>query len=355
MTDTPRIAVVLPRNMTFGPVGATSIDLCAHDLVSFSRYRDTTTIVAEELDTPFEGFDLRLYPRKDRRRRNAILRDLQPDLIVVHQHVPTAAQMRRRFPNVPLVVHRHNFLNPPKERLSRWNHLRRLSHVDALAFVSEACARKFELDWPSADCLVRAVPNGLDISAWHPVDVAHRDKTILYAGRVDENKGITLLARALFPILEANPDWSADLFLVDAASAPDLMHDIDKLAATFPDQCRIHHGAGHSNVRDALCRAAIAVVPTVKSEAFGRAALEAMAGGAALISSRIGGLDEVIGDAAIGLDVVNTASITTALDSLMHSSERRHALYAKGLARAAENFDIRMSAARMDQIYEAFL
>ena len=42
-----RIAVVMPRNMRFGPGQPTSIDLCAHDFVRRSRYLADTLVVAE--------------------------------------------------------------------------------------------------------------------------------------------------------------------------------------------------------------------------------------------------------------------------------------------------------------------
>ena len=34
------VAIILPRNMNFSPEGATAIDLCVHDFVRFSRYRE---------------------------------------------------------------------------------------------------------------------------------------------------------------------------------------------------------------------------------------------------------------------------------------------------------------------------
>src|SRR5690606_30964677 len=53
--EAPRIAVVMPRGMSFGPERASSIDLCAHDFITHSRYRASTTVHADEVARPYAG------------------------------------------------------------------------------------------------------------------------------------------------------------------------------------------------------------------------------------------------------------------------------------------------------------
>ena len=66
----------------------------------------------------------------------------------------------------------------------------------------------------------------------------------------------------------------------------------------------------HSVVKRAYESAAIAIVPSIFPEPFGRTAIEAFAGGAALVASRSGGLSEVVGDAALTLERVTPEAIS---------------------------------------------
>jgi glycosyltransferase involved in cell wall biosynthesis len=99
-------------------------------------------------------------------------------------------------------------------------------------------------------------------------------------------------------------------------------------------------------------RAAIALTPTLIREAFGRAALEAHAGGAALVSSGRGGLREVSGDACLYADPDKPASLAHALDRLIRNEALRNRLALEGRLRAQRLFDIRACAADLDDFYE---
>ena len=84
------------------------------------------------------------------------------------------------------------------------------------------------------------------------------------------------------------------------------------------------------------------------SEAFGRTALEAHAGGAALISSGIGGLREVSGTSALYLPDVAADAIAAALDALIDAPGLRERLAREGAAWVRDRFSIESQAARLD-------
>ncbi|MET1046240.1 MAG: hypothetical protein ABWX70_05990, partial [Hyphomicrobium sp.] len=63
----------MPRNMRFGPSNATSIDLCVHDLIIASGYREQTRILCCENETLFPGLDISTYaPSVDRHKAKKI-------------------------------------------------------------------------------------------------------------------------------------------------------------------------------------------------------------------------------------------------------------------------------------------
>ena len=47
----PNIVVVNPRAMHFGESRATSIDLCVRDMVHYSRFKATTTVIGDAVES----------------------------------------------------------------------------------------------------------------------------------------------------------------------------------------------------------------------------------------------------------------------------------------------------------------
>jgi UDP-glucose:(glucosyl)LPS alpha-1,2-glucosyltransferase len=106
----------------------------------------------------------------------------------------------------------------------------------------------------------------------------------------------------------------------------------------------------HEKVMEAFSRAAIAVVPSLWDEPFGRTALEAMAAGCALIATRRGGLAEVVGDAALALDPPDVDHLASAVFALATDDARRADLQRQASERAGRLFDIRNWSARLDAL-----
>jgi len=101
----------------------------------------------------------------------------------------------------------------------------------------------------------------------------------------------------------------------------------------------------------ALYTLATALVFPSSSEGFGLPLLEAMACGTPVVANRATSIPEVVGDAALLLDEVTPAAIAAALDRLMGDQALRHALVARGLARA-QSFTWERAARRCVDLYE---
>ena len=344
-----RIAVVMPRNMRFGPAQPTSIDLCAYDFVRRSRYVDTTLVVAEAVEQPFADIAVALHPRKDSRARDAAIRAHAPDLIVVHQHAPTAARIAAAFPDVPVLVHRHNMVKPAKGLVDRLKRRWRWRRIAGAIFVSAWARDLFAADWPGATLPMHVIDNALRMEEWTPAP--ERTRTIAFTGRAISWKGAPQLAEALAEVLAEAPDWSAHLMLSDAQVHPENVAKVRALLSPFGARAIIATDQPFSAVKPLLERAAIAVVPTIGPEPFGRAALEAMAGGAALVCTTEGGMGEVAGDAAIRLAAAEPALIADALRGLIADDAARARLAAAGRARAVARFDLDAVTARLDGVY----
>ena len=136
-------------------------------------------------------------------------------------------------------------------------------------------------------------------------------------------------------------------------------------AGPFDGRIRIDTNLPYGEVKAAWEKAAVGMALTKTPEPFGRTALEALASGAALVSSGLGGLadDELFlvgGDFGFGpdaliVDPTDTGAVAASLASLMDRPELRAKLALSGRARVEGLFDIRVVAKRMDDFVDEVL
>lgn len=360
---TPRIAIVAPRNMRFSPENATSIDLYIHEIARTSRHRHGITVFAERMPRPFDDVDARFWDKQDGPREwLRLVADTEPDLVVVHQHQPTAVMFAQKLgkgvrgpggrARVALV--RHNFVKPPGNRLSAWRKRRQFACLDALAFVSGCCRDAFGAQWGGCAGLppLFVTPNGIDTAAWAPVEKALQ---IAFVGRLTPEKGVLEAAEAVARTLPRHPGWRA-VFVLDAGGAPSGYREaVEARLAAAGDRVRVRFNLPHDEVRRIVAESAIALAPTQNAEPFGRVAVEALASGAALIASRAGGFVEICGEAAILLDTPSAPNLATAIDALIDDDTLRTRLAAMGPERIAGRYDIASAAAAFDEMADALL
>lgn len=352
-----RVLVCLPRRFRFSPVNATSIDLCTRDFVLHSRHKAETLVLAEHVAQPYDDVPLRLMPPGASkigiaRRIAAEAKLFDPDVVVVEQHFPTADLIRLFGVTAPVIVHTHNYGKPPANWFRRIAHRRRLSRLAGVVFVSAAAEKAFREIWPElGDVPAGIVHNGLDMALWHPAE--KRAQEILVVGRAEAAKGILPAAEGIAAALRDRPDWRARFILSEAPDGAAYLAAVRQALAPLGERAVIVTDQPFAVVKDANEHAAIAIIPSVWEEPFGRTALEAHAGGAAVISSGRGGLREISGDTAVYLPEVTGAAIASAIGALIDVPGRRDSLARAGLARARAEFDIRGQAARLDALIEA--
>ena len=347
------IAVILPRNMHFGPSRATSIDLVTRDAILNSQYRDETVVICQEADGFFAGFEIRSYaPGSTRARLREIaklLDEIKPRLIIVHQHLPSATGIARRFRRTPVLLQKHNFI----PRVSGLRRLRRTWQLNSLAgviFVSETCRSAFAADFPNARIPSFVAHNGLPLSDWP--QGAKKTQSVVAIGRIDHGKGFLEIAEALKVVLAEFPGWRARLIgpLSDDTDLQSAFHNLidgqDRLLWEGPRP--------FSDVVAATRGAEIAVVNS-RQEAFGRVAIEAFAGECALITTTVGGLAEVVDDAALTLKEGTAEEIAASLRRLISDETLRREMAQRGRARFEANFTSEIVGAQLDEVLRRFL
>ena len=353
------VFLVMPRQMYFGAARATSIDLCVRDLLAASRFRSTTTVFAERIDDPFAGFSIEPLPSVNYAatfaRANHVAemaRRKRPDIIIVQQHLPTAAAIARRLPGAKVVLQTHNFQKSyraggdPLQMIRRSARKNRYLQLAGIIHVSKACQEYFAAAWPDLAVPGCVVNNGLDFSDWRPSP--SRRKEVLFVGRAAPEKGTLEAALGLAQILPRFPDWRARFILSDIDRHPDYFRQITAVFSGLSSQATIEVQRPFAVVKTATEQAAIALVPSKWAEPFGRTALEAHAGGAALITSGTGGLAEISGETAITSPEVTVEAIASAAEALITNEPLRQQLVQQGTDRARKLFDVESQAAALD-------
>ncbi len=356
MAQDPTIAYVLLRNSVFGPKGAASVELCVRDLIRHSRYAGSTLVVCPKVDDPFEGIAIETVPAvafggnlakawtvgKRLKRRGV-------DVAVVENHLPAAAVVAAAS-GLPVILHSHAYEKAPSGALKRAERDFELKRLAGLAFVSENCLGRFRVNFPSATAPMRSIPNGLDMADWPSVAV--KEKMILSVGRALDDKGHREAMRAIVRVLATRADWSARFILSAIDREPETFRALREMAAPFGERIRIDADLPYTDVKAAWGTSAVGMVLTKTPEPFGRTALEALASGAALVTSGLGGLAEVCGPDALIADPMDAEAVAEKLATLVDSKDLRAKLARAGRARVEGLYDIRIVARRMDDFIE---
>jgi alpha-1,3-rhamnosyl/mannosyltransferase len=171
---------------------------------------------------------------------------------------------------------------------------------------------------------------------------------ILYTGNIKPHKNVDRLIEA-FSILRRSGVEDVKLLIIG--------DEISK----YPNLRRlVHRFQIHQHVRflgfvpDATLavlyrQAAVFVFPSLY-EGFGLPPLEAMAAGAPVITSNISSLPEVVGDAAILIDPMDSGAIANAMGRVLGDPALRDDLIRRGRQRV-KTFSWERSVARVRQVY----
>ncbi len=337
-----RIAVVLPSRETFTLTKSGAVALCARDFARFSRFADRIDVLGPG---PCEYDDVayrrltgwRRWWRRDRDAyAEAVAEAAAAHALIEVQNRPhMMAKLRRRLPKAKLALHLHN--DPQEMQGSRTAAERAglLEICDAVYCVSAFIRERFLAGVAAPEGKAVVIPNGAPL----PTLAGQKAPLVAYTGRIIAAKGAAELIRAF---------TAADLAgwrLVLAGGDPEgLMARLAPLPANVEWLGQV----SHAEAMALLAQAEIAAAPSVWDEPFARAAVEAMAQGAALISSRRGALPEVCGEAALYVEPTDTAAFAATLRRLADDAALLRRLQAAGRARVAERFEIGLATARLD-------
>jgi starch synthase len=257
-------------------------------------------------------------------------------------------------------------------RLSLWVERTSYESADAIIAVSEGMRTDVLDCYPMLDPdRVHVVHNGVDTAFYHPVSesdaltelgIDPQAPTVVFLGRITRQKGLAHLVAAAH---ELDPDAQ----LVLCAGAPDTPQIAEETRAavaalefTRPGVFWIQQMLDPAVVRQLLSHATVFVCPSVY-EPLGIVNLEAMACGAAVVASDVGGIPEVVADGLTGLLVpydphdikAYQHGLADAVNRLLADPARARAMGAMGRERAYREFSWPAAAEQTVRVYRAVL
>jgi len=261
-----------------------------------------------------------------------------------------AVELARRWGRTPVVqmfhtlgVVKNALADDPGERVPQAR-LDAEAKVAALAdrIVAATSLERAELGWycGAADDRVRTIPCGVDVDLFSPGSTGaarallglDAEWVLLFVGRPAPVKGLEVLLQALAR-LKTDGLARADVRLVIVGGDREGRDDERTRLRALADALGVGGWVDfkgpqlQSALPDYYRAADLCLVPS-HHETFGMAALEAMACGATVIASRVGGLATTIQDNITGVLVPprDDAALAAAIASLLADAQRRRSL-----------------------------
>lgn len=340
VSPSPLIHILLPSKERFGPRNAGAVSGVVHDLISTSQTPGCFHVFGHPVDQPFNDVPFTgIAPRRAWLHGSNIgltkaylhyLNDQpNPSLIEVHGRCHVATHIAAARPDVPVALYLHN--DPREMKGARSIHDRNslLHSMSAIICISDYIRGCF-LDGldaaASLEARVQTARNGVE--RWLPAPVA-KSKTILLVGRVVPEKGILECAKALVTVLANKPDWRvviAGARRFENAEMGSYERAVSQALAPLGDRALMTGFLEQPDIRKLQQEAEIIACPSMWQEPMGKTVLEALAAGAALLTTRRGGIPEAAEGRAHIVDNPGVETFIAALERLVTDDAYRTAL-----------------------------
>jgi starch synthase len=293
------------------------------------------------------------------------------DTDIVHTHtwyMNMAGALAKRLYDIPAVATVHSLepLRPWKAEqlgrgyeLSKWMEREGLCACDRVIAVSEGMKKDIIKCYPIPSSRISVVYNGIDPAVYRRREEGRvlrkygvRPPYVLFFGRLTRQKGV-------FDLLEASKHFLPGTQLVLATGKPDepgILDDLKSAVKGRKDVVWINSMLGQMETIALYSGAAVAVTPSVY-EPFGIVVVEAMACGAPVVASAVGGIREIIESGRSGLLVPpkDPPALAAAVNRVLSDGTLARKLSANGRRRVEQHFTWEAAAKKTFDLYERLL
>jgi glycosyltransferase involved in cell wall biosynthesis len=297
----------------------------------------------------------------------------KPYLVHVNSLVNTWPVLISRILKKPVIWH-------VRENLGKKRNYARLIHflADRVILISE---EQFKLFRGMKKAVF--IPNGVDISLYEGKTLSKlfisyegnisiekekglsylskftkksRERTVIcFIGSIEPRKGLMILVRAAELLKEMKDIY---FFVVGDAQDKYLGYKAEILRfIEEKDLCdKFYFLGSRSDIPEILTASDILCHPAL-IEVFGRVVIEAMAAGLPVVATEVGEIREIVEDGKTGLLVPpeDPFALARALERLIIDKEARKRMGIAGRERVKRNYDIKLHAARVSEVYKSLL
>lgn len=240
-----------------------------------------------------------------------------------------------------------------RHALDRWAASRSVKTVCVSQGVANWCVQTEKMD--SSKLVV--IPNGIAVSDSKPLidldsnshNVPADARILLFCGRLEQQKGIDILVQQAGNFLGRLPEHH--LVCIGDGS---LRHRIDELSQQTELRGRVHRLGRRNDVRSWMARSELLLLPS-RYEGMPNVILEAMAEGIACVTTRVEGIEELLGNQLTNQSV-EKGDWNAFFDLAVHlanSKEQRAAIGLANRTRVEKEFDLANLFLRYEALYVA--
>ncbi|WP_211747482.1 glycosyltransferase family 4 protein [Paenibacillus sp. Marseille-Q4541] len=287
------------------------------------------------------------------------------DIIQVDNRPRYMSKIKRAFPSIPVVLFLHSLTFVPQN-----SHIAAcLQKADFIVTNSKSLEQVVLKRFPLGAEKVIHITLGVDYSRFRPLEAAEKRTYydhfqiredqfhILYVGRLIPQKGIPVLIRAIHLL---RPEIKAKAHLLIAGKAKNRTYTtaLKKLARKLHVSVTFLGEIPHEKIHTLYPLAHCMVCPSQKHEAFGLVNIEAMSCGIPVITSKNGGMKEIVNDGHNGFLVSNyknARGFASPLSKLLVSPELSQMMGNNGRKTVQERYTWQVTAQKLEEAYSRLL
>lgn len=299
---------------------------------------------------------------------DSVIRSFNPNIIHAHTATPDGyfgLRLKNKY-NLPLIcslrgsdINSYPYVNKLTYRLTK----EVITKADQILSVSDALRISAE-EIAKPDRQIEVVYNGCEIA--NPVSdnitsdklrtqlgISKSEVAILFVGRIEKDKGIYELLDA-FSTLKSK-GHNLHLILLGNCVESDVKSKISSLTA-LKNKIHVIGEQPHREVFNWLKSADLFVLPSYH-EGLPNAILEAMSCGLPVVSTKIGGIPEIVEDGNTGILVnpKDSDALANAIDYLIKNDELARKMGKTGRDKVEQKFSWQQNAREIVQIYNKVL
>ena len=324
------IHILLPFKDKFDKNFSGSVSITIKNTFHYSKFKDNLFVYGDKVENPissknFVGIKKSKNPFKSNNKHLAdqmcsIIKknNCSRNIIEIHNRPYLVKNIISKLKNSSIFLFFHN--DPLSMKGSKTIREREnlLEVCDKIICVSNYIKNLFLKDIKINRDKVIVLHNGVNRKL---KTFPKKHKEVLFVGKINKDKGVDLFVEAISKIYKKYKNWKFSVIGTPMKKNNNeylaFFKNIRTKLNLIGDQARLEISLSHEDVQKRMKEASIVVVPSTWSEPYGLVVSESMSNGAAVITSKVGGIPEIIKDNGIILNNINSIKISKSISDLI--------------------------------------